>query len=292
VNFRFYPLRFSFVAKDQIFFPPGKSSNILRGAFGNLLREVACSPECPGARECEFRRTCPYATMFEPRASLPGPSGLSDWPRPFVFRATHLDGITVAPGTPFYFDFNYFDVRNPGSIGLLTEAFSRLGMAGIGPGRGRAELIQAPDSAPLRLVVPLTAPPVAVSKAVVSFLTPTELKSGEGLVDMPLFGVLAARIRDRISILRSLYDEGPLPIDFRRFGERARKVTIARCNLKNLAVARRSSRTGQTHPIGGFVGEVEYEGALTEFIPYLQAAHWTGVGRQTVWGKGEIEVRF
>ncbi len=26
---------------------------------------------------------------------------------------------------------------------------------------------------------------------------------------------------------------------------------------------RRSSRTGQVHPIGGFIGEAEYEGELT-----------------------------
>ena len=40
--------------------------------------------------------------------------------------------------------------------------------------------------------------------------------------------------------------------------------------------------------LGGFVGEAEYEGDLTEFVPYLRAAHWTGVGRQTAWGKGAL----
>ncbi|MCU1257176.1 MAG: hypothetical protein JWO80_61, partial [Bryobacterales bacterium] len=42
--------------------------------------------------------------------------------------------------------------------------------------------------------------------------------------------------------------------------------------------------------IGGFLGTAEYEGELAEFLPYLQAAKWTGVGRQSVWGKGEISV--
>jgi hypothetical protein len=27
---------------------------------------------------------------------------------------------------------------------------------------------------------------------------------------------------------------------------------------------------------------------LAEFVPFLRAARWTGVGRQTVWGNGEI----
>jgi hypothetical protein len=40
--------------------------------------------------------------------------------------------------------------------------------------------------------------------------------------------------------------------------------------------------------LGGFVGVAEYEGDLNEFFPYLEIARWTGVGRQTVWGKGEI----
>ena len=38
------------------------------------------------------------------------------------------------------------------------------------------------------------------------------------------------------------------------------------------------------------MGEAEYEGDLTEFMPYLRAGEWTGVGRQTTWGKGAIAI--
>ena len=72
--------------------------------------------------------------------------------------------------------------------------------------------------------------------------------------------------------------------------ERAAEVTIVRSHISKVSVSRRSSRTGQTHPIGGFTGCAEYSGRLGEFLPYLYAARWTGIGRQTVWGKGEIEV--
>ncbi|MGH9665558.1 MAG: hypothetical protein ACRD9L_14125, partial [Bryobacteraceae bacterium] len=97
MRFRLHPLRFSFVALDALRFPPGKSSNLLRGALGTIFRRVACLPDCPGAHECEQRGSCPYARLFEPSALSGGPSGLADWPRPFVFRATHLDGRTVPP---------------------------------------------------------------------------------------------------------------------------------------------------------------------------------------------------
>jgi hypothetical protein len=188
--------------------------------------------------------------------------------------------------------------------------FAQLARDGLGAGRAKVELICVEqldeqgqpsallydsasaavrqDVAPLQL--DLTPAGNSVHRLRVRFVTPTELKSGQQLVAAPEFGVLAARVRDRISTLRQLYGAGPLEIEFRRFGERASLARMTRCELRHVHVKRRSSRTGQTHPIGGFVGEAEYEGDLAEFLPYLKAAGWTGVGRQTVWGKGEIAV--
>jgi CRISPR/Cas system endoribonuclease Cas6 (RAMP superfamily) len=53
---------------------------------------------------------------------------------------------------------------------------------------------------------------------------------------------------------------------------------------------RRSSSTGHLHSIGGFTGWAEYSGPIGKFLPLLQIGRWTGVGRQTVWGKGEIRI--
>jgi hypothetical protein len=66
---------------------------------------------------------------------------------------------------------------------------------------------------------------------------------------------------------------------------------MTRCETRRLDIRRRSSRTGQAHGIGGFSGFAEYEGDLAEFVPWLEAAQWTGVGRQSVWGKGEIRLQ-
>ena len=283
MHFRLYPLRFSFRARHSVYFPPGKSSNILRGGFGTIFRRRVCDPSCPGARECVLRETCPYARIFEPRAPVPGPSGLLDWPRPFVFRAGHLDGTTVAAGEPFYFDLNFFDLRSPAAIVHLGAAFAELAHEGLGPGRGRAELVRY-SAPPEPLSLSLDPPAASTHRVRVDFLTPTELKGA----NRPEFGVLTARIRDRLSTLRELYDNGPLPIEFRAFGERARQVRMVRSEIVDVTRVRRSSRTGQSHSIGGFTGMAEYDGDVTEFVPYLQAAAWTGVGRQTVWGKGEI----
>ncbi len=305
--FRFHPLRLNFVARESIYFPPGKSANILRGAFGTIFRRIACVPQCPGASSCEIRATCPYAQMFEPSSDR-SPSGFGDLPRPFVFRAWHLDGRTIAAETAFHFDLNLFDIRNP-AIAYLVLAFAQLGHEGLGPQRRPVELTSVwqldLDGQPATRLfdgtslvgsqVPpqelnLEAQPELVRRIRLNFVTPTELKIGDGLATKPEFGVLAARIRDRLSILGQTYGDGPLAIDFKAFGERALSVRMTQCAVHQVDVDRRSSRTGQVHSIGGFVGEAEYEGELSEFLPYLSAAKWTGVGRQTVWGKGEVEL--
>ena len=270
MNFDFWRLRFHFHAEESIFFPPGKAANVLRGAFGMMLRETAGAPQ--------------YARIFEPKAAE-GPSGLAAPPRPFVFRAAHLDGKTISAGSSFHFDMNLFDAQDPASE-ALQQAYQRLAEAGLGPSRGRTTLVSVDTE---RISIPLDGPTEPAGRIRVQFVTPTELK---GAAVQPEFGILFARLRDRISTLRALYGPGPLDIDFRAMGERARHIQISRCELTWHSAQRRSSRTGQTHPIGGFTGEVEYQagydGDLGEFLPYLRAGQWTGVGRQTVWGKGEI----
>ena len=177
---------------------------------------------------------------------------------------------------------NLFDTSGPASA-LFEQILSELLQEGLGPGRSRARLDCVDGSEPLHISV--TPHNVYVPRIRVRFLTPTELK---GAVT-PDFGVLISRIRDRVSTLSALYGTGAFGIDFKAIGELASRVTATRCEIEQIERTRRSRGTGQTHPLGGFVGLAEYAGDLAEFIPYLEIARWTGVGRQTVWGKGEID---
>ena len=200
-----------------------------------------------------------YSRFFAPRA-VSGPSGFADPPRPFVFRVFG----------PLEVGLNLFLTREP-AIELFTRVMAELGTL-------------TAISGTERLSLPLCAPDRQIDRVRVRFLTPTELKGAE----RPAFGVLLARIRDRVSTLRELYGDGPLAIDFKGLGERATFVSMTRCELTPVAAERVSRGTGQRHSLGGFTGIAEYAGELAEFVPYLKIARWTGVGRQTVWGKGEI----
>jgi hypothetical protein len=283
-TFEFYRFRFHFRALDPLHFPRGKSANVVRGAFGAVLRDTVPSEV--------------YARLFEPGATLgPAPSGFADWPRPFVLRVAHLDGLTVRPGESLYLDAHVFDLHQP-ALPHFETALARLTQKGLGPGHGRAELVRTeeldlidgPQPAGIPNIVPLDPDELPISSITVRFCTPTELKTEGELADKPEFAILFRRLRDRISTLRALYGQGPLDIDFRSIGERASQIRLSHCELTWEQVNRRSGRTGQIHSIGGFTGEAEYEGDLAEFRPWLKAARWVGVGRQTVWGKGDVRI--
>jgi hypothetical protein len=285
-NFQFFRFRFHFTAQDAVHFPAGKSGNVIRGALGRILRDTAS----PAA----------YARLFEPGSALgPAPSGFGDWPRPFILRASGLDGQIIPAGSSFWFDVHIFDVR-PAVLQYFHEAFAQLGGQGIGPGHGRVTMWRSeqldlddhvgPADTTAPLTIDLTPGRDPVDRMRLSFLTPTELKSGGMVTPRPEFPTLFARLRDRISTLRSLYGDGPLEIDFRAMGERASAVRMTGCDVQWEKIERKSGRTGQVHPLGGFTGSAEYEGELAEFVPWLRAARWVGVGRQTVWGKGDVRV--
>ena len=233
----------------------------MRGALGSALRGVVRAED--------------YLRIFEP-ATRAGPSGLLNRPRPYVIRCAALNGRIVQPGERFCFDLHLFDTRDA-ALEHFMRAFAEW-----------ADLISAERS---QVTVDLDAPRTPVSHIRVEFQTPTDLKTASSFWDAG-FSILLARARDRVSTLRSLYGAGPLEIDFRGIAERARSVKTVRKELGQVKVERRSSRTGQRHGIGGVAGVAEYEGDLAEFMPYLEAAYWTGVGRHCTWGNGQVRTEI
>lgn len=306
--FRVWPYRFHFVALDPVRIPRHKGDNVFRGAFGTIFRRIACEPDCPGSNGCPVSQTCPYAWVFEPRWEG-GPSGLADAPRAFVLRAGAAEG-DMEPGDRFSIDLHVFSGR-PDLLEYFVLTFRQLADEGIGTGRGRAQLIQVThlDKEAVETTELFTGGRLLkvrddglawefddtqrepTGRIRVRFRTPTELKAASGGASgHPEFGVLVRRLINRVGNLAALYQGGAFAIDYRALAERADRVKVIGSDSGWRNVERRSSRTGQRHSLGGFVGWVEYEGPVGEFLPWLELARWVGVGRQTVWGKGWVEV--
>lgn len=271
MEFRLARFRFVFRMLGEVRIPQGKGANIFRGALGLALRR---------------RDECAYARLFEPVLDT-GPSGLADPPRPFVLRPQIAEGSSLPAGTSLRLDLHLFDLRED-FLPVLTAAFRDIAATGFGPGRARAELTGADALEPLS--INLASLGEQVNRIRVEFMTPTELKAGGELVSQPEFAVLIARVRDRVATLDRLYGTGEVSFDWNALAEQAGAVRLVGAQLRREHMERRSSRTGQVHPLGGFVGPMEYEGAIGPFIGLLRAGVWTGVGRQTVWGKGAYDL--
>jgi CRISPR-associated endoribonuclease Cas6 len=283
LTFDLYRFRFRFRAIDPVWFPPGQAANIIRGAFGTIGRQVV-SPEI-------------YSVLFGRRAAEPAGKLLTDSPRPFVLRCTHLDGSIAEPGDVFFFDTHIFELRRP-VLGCFQNVFERFAEEGIGPGRGRAELSAVqqldladnPCSGSGPSSIPLQADAVCVPSVTLRFVTPTELKAGGRVMDQPEFAVLFGRLAERIQALDSLYGNSAATAELPPLHAGAGNIRLTRCDLTWEYSSRKSTRTGRVHPLGGFSGEADYQGELSAFLPWLRAMRWAGVGRQTVWGKGEVHV--
>ncbi len=291
-QFQVWPYRFHLRTLDPAYFPAHQAGNHLRGAFGTIFRDLACPPQCPGQQDGPHAESCIYAQVFEPHWAG-GPSGLADAPRGFVFRPASLEGRHFAPGDEFHFDLHLFSGRAD-LLSYFEAAFQQLAQQGLGRGRPRAQLLrvapldcQGRESDAAGWAIDFKPRP-AIGTLRLRFLSPTELK---GTVSgRPELEVLIRRLMDRIGNLAVLYQGCRLTLDVDPVLDAAARVRLASAELAPVAADRRSTRTGQTHSLGGWIGHLDYAGDFTLLLPWLEAARWTGVGRQTVWGKGWVEV--
>jgi hypothetical protein len=217
-----------------------------------------------------------------------------------VIRASHLNDAVIPAGERFSFDLHCFG-EDRKIVESFKPAFYSWAENGLGATRGHVHIAGIErlgrDRKPTQLDFPIhidlaeDREILAINRILVEFKTPTELKQSGEMVRRPEFPILFARLRDRIGALSTFYAETlGHTVNFGALAEQAGEIHLSDCSLRWLSSERRSSRTGQVHPLGGFIGTATYEGNLAPFLAWLEAGYWSGVGRQTVWGKGVIDV--
>ena len=298
--FRLIPLEFDYEAIRPVYLAEGKATNIVRGALGLELRRQSCPSDCTDSHTCPHP-LCLYQQLFEGETGGHRPSGYQEPPRPYVLRSREWRERTVAPGEHLITGLNLFD-RRPEIVDTLLRAYTRLGDAGLGPGRPPLRLheIRQPGgrtlwnaeeggtiSGPAVLTLKLTPVEAAPSRIRARFLTPTEIKVRGEIARDAAFEPLFARLHERLRFLIKHYAGVEPEVDGTL--DAAKGIRTVRQDLREVGATRYSTRTGQTHPLAGFVGEAVYEGDFTLLWAWLKASEWTGVGRQTVWGKGVVE---
>lgn len=257
--FRAVALRFRFELERTLPVPFEKYGNVMRGAFG-----LACF----AAGQGELFEGKTYADR--------APGGMRAAPRPFVLRVDREGRLLVLR-------VHLLGAEAAGLVPVIHDVVARMAKAGLGPGRNECRVT---EEAPAEKVEISLAPDSgAPGRIRVRFLTPTELKAGGDVVAGAPFAALFARARDRVLFFTQVEDAAALARELALAAARIRTVAE---DLREVVAERKSTRTGQRHSIGGIVGYADYEGDFRVLLPWLRAAEWTGVGRQTVWGKGHI----
>ena len=283
---------------------------VLRGAFGLAFRRLVCHDRDADCRTCLVRAACPYADVFAP-SPPPGSTRLrlqADLPRPFVLEPDPAAPDEIAPGESFAFDLTLVGSAARW-LPYFVVAFRKLGEEGIGPGRGRYRLAAVDACAGERRAevyrhgsatmssVTLAERPGAeeptgrCERLRIRFETPTLLRAEGSVATVPEFGVLVKRLRDRVSALHYFYCGAAWEADHRGLGRLAEEVRAAEVRTGWVSRVRRSSRTGQRHPLEGFVGEAVYEGRdLRPFLPLLRVGERVHVGKAATFGQGRFRV--
>ena len=188
-----------------------------------------------------------------------------------MIQSTGLNGLQVGRGGEFFLRVHVFERADVAEA--VAAAFRHMDIAELTDCRLECVIEEYE--------------PESCNRLTVDFLSPTELKWQDRILREPHFPALFGRARDRVAALVA----GAADWDFKRLGELAEQVKMVSCDVRIVDVERKSSRTGQRHGVGGFVGTARYEGQLGELLPILRLAQVTGVGRHTAWGNGAIRVQ-
>lgn len=131
-----------------------------------------------------------------------------------------------------------------------------------------------------------------VTGVVVRLCTPLRIRhKGQMLTSIP-FPTLIRNITNRILAITERYGGRTNRDEAERLQMLAAEVKMTKENLRLEQLERYSNRLQGKMDFSGLLGEMEFEGDLTPFVPWLFAAQILHIGRNTTFGMGRIEVYF
>ena len=125
-----------------------------------------------------------------------------------------------------------------------------------------------------------------------TFFTPTRiLYDGSLTLDLE-FHILIRNLLRRLSLVYYFHCNGDSSEwDFKGMIEKAKEVRVKEKKLRWYDWERYSGRQETMVKMGGFVGEITFEGNIESFLPLIKAGEVLHVGKGTGFGLGKYEIR-
>jgi hypothetical protein len=302
-------LRFRCHAEDRLHLGGFRAGSNLRGALVNVMRRATCAGDPSDAAHAA---TCPVCWLVAAN-DHPGQER-----RGYTITPPLGLGDSLQPGEGFDFHITLFG-QAVSYLPYFVLAVPETGRNGVGPGRGRFELDSIQAEHPLYGDWPvlkpgenIVRPPdwvidhAMIAQAVelshmgrgrlrIDFLTPLRLIEDDRLLKSPDFGVIFARLLERLDDLSIQHAEGDRrpPEDRQRLWDLANRVRLVKSETAWVDVPSGSSRTGQQTWISGLVGLAWYSASpetWRELLPWLLWGELTQVGKDTTKGNGVFKL--
>lgn len=297
---------------------PPYFGSTLRGGFGHAFRRIVCAIKGKECTNCLLKDQCIYAYVFE----TPIPDGTQMMrkytvaPHPFILEPSVKNQRIYERGENLSFGLTLIG-RATEYLPYFIYALDELGRFGIGKDRGKYELkkvfeenplnnedtsekliysgddkmLRQSGSRPVQWSDILTLSPSSSSEMRFSFITPTRIKYKNSLTKDLEFHVLFRNLLRRISLLsyfhcgHKLDDQG-----FKDLIEQAREIQIVKRALYWHDWERYSNRQKTRMKMGGFMGEITYEGDFEPFWPYIKLGEYMHVGKGSSFGLGRYRI--
>ncbi len=316
IQFPYQKFEFNVRPQETLILPSYKGST-LRGGFGNAFKRIVCAVRNKECTECILREKCIYSYVFE---TPPPPDAkmmrkYRSAPHPFIIEPPPGTRRGYTPEDRLTFGLILLG-RAIDYLPYFIYTFDELGKMGIGKGRGKYRLetvtactsgkdqervIYSSDTKTLKPVTSsfITLAPGLPGKEpdnstplTLNFLTPTRIIYNKHLVLDLEFHILIRNLLRRLSLLYYFHcGEDPSAWDFKGIIERAEGVKVKERNLKWYDWERYSSRQETKMKMGGFVGEISFEGDTGLFMDIIRAGEVLHVGKGTGFGLGKYDVR-
>jgi hypothetical protein len=122
------------------------------------------------------------------------------------------------------------------------------------------------------------------------FKTPTRIIEGGKLEHRPTFRPLIQRLHRRLRDLTRQFTDTPWEFDFRQVMAQAEAVQVVEDQTHWVELDSYSWRRKASTPMGGFVGQVTFEGEIEPFLPWLVWGEVVHVGKDAVKGNGWMRI--
>lgn len=293
---------------------PVFKGSTFRGMFGHIFKNLACT--CPNLDGTHFEHlpNCIYGNIFESTNNNGKRVYLHQEtiPRPFLFEVTSEQQKYYFPGDRISFCFTLFG-DSIKYLPYFVNVLDQMGKEGFGNRKQKAflrEIYTVNTEGDFDKRIFLISENIIKSdfsifdfkeiitdkktnKAIIYFKSPTRLKNNGHYTDLPEFHVVfRSAVRRITSLLYYYHNHQQLDIDFKELFKKAEEVKLVESDVTWYDWERYSNRQKERMKLGGIVGKATYEGDLEPFIPWLQLAEWTHIGKNTTFGLGKIKVVF